>query len=44
VWVPGGVVLALTALLLFWRWLDDMERRAGARERLAAVGASAPQL
>lgn len=43
-WVPGGVVLALTALLLFWRWLDDMERRAGARERLAAVGASAPQL
>lgn len=33
-WVPGGVILALTALLLFWRWLDDMERR-GARESLA---------
>lgn len=34
-WVPGGVILALTALLLFWRWLDDMERRGAVRERLA---------
>ena len=43
-WVPGGVILAFTALLLFWRWLDDMERRATTRERLANIAARAPQL
>ncbi len=36
-WVPGGVVLALSALLLFWRWLDDMERRAASRDAAVYV-------
>ncbi len=31
-WVPGGAVLALSALLLFWRWLDDMEKRSASSE------------
>jgi putative membrane protein len=36
-WVPGGVALAITAMFLLWRWLNDLENRATARERLAIV-------
>jgi len=36
-WIPGGVVFALTALGLLWRWLADIERRVNAREARALV-------
>jgi cytochrome c oxidase assembly factor CtaG/cytochrome c2 len=41
-WVPGGVVLAATALFLVFRWLEESERRVVARERLALLRAPRP--
>src|SRR5581483_413959 len=35
-WVPGGVVLAVTALFLVGRWLAETERRVATRERMLA--------
>jgi putative membrane protein len=43
-WIPGGLILALTALLLLWRWLHHMEQRVAAGERLSPLGASAHRL
>jgi cytochrome c2 len=40
-WIPGGVVLAVTALWLLWHWLDEMEQR-NARQRLRGLASGAP--
>jgi cytochrome c oxidase assembly factor CtaG/cytochrome c551/c552 len=40
-WVGGGVVLAVVALGLVWRWLLQMEERAAARARLASLKSTA---
>ena len=41
-WVPGGVVLAVTALFLVFRWLEESERRVVERERPAILRAPRP--
>jgi cytochrome c oxidase assembly factor CtaG/cytochrome c2 len=27
-WIPGGVVLTITAIALLWRWLNELDRRS----------------
>jgi|SRR5690242_15001491 putative membrane protein len=36
-WIPGGALLAFTAVCLLWYWLHDLERRAVMRERLVLI-------
>jgi putative membrane protein len=47
-WIPGGVIMAITAMVLFALWLKESDRRIFARERLAlarsAAGKVAPPL
>jgi cytochrome c oxidase assembly factor CtaG len=42
-WVPGGFVLAATALLLISHWLREAERRSTVRERVIPVKSQAQQ-
>lgn len=42
-WVPGGFVLAATALLLISHWLREAERRATAREQAMPANSHSPQ-
>ena len=34
-WIPGGVIMASTPIVLFGLWLKESDRRMFARERLA---------
>ena len=42
-WIPGGFVLAATALLLISYWLAETERRITARERLTLPKLNSPK-
>jgi putative membrane protein len=36
-WIPGGALLASTAVCLLWFWLHDIERRIVMREKLTVI-------
>jgi putative membrane protein len=40
-WIPGGVIMAITAMVLFALWLKESDRRVFARERLALARSAA---
>jgi putative membrane protein len=43
-WIPGGVIMAITAMALFAMWLRESDRRVFARERLALAKSEAGKL
>jgi len=43
-WIPGGVIMALTAIALFALWLEESDRRMSARERLALARSAAAKV
>jgi cytochrome c oxidase assembly factor CtaG/cytochrome c2 len=36
-WIPGGALLAFTAVCLLWFWLHDIEQRIVMREKLTVI-------
>src|SRR5204862_4351300 len=42
-WIPGGCILAATALLLISHWLAETERRTMARERATLLKLNASE-
>lgn len=36
-WIPGGALMAFTALCLLWFWLRDIEQRVLMREKLTVI-------
>jgi putative membrane protein len=43
-WIPGGVIMAITAMVLFGMWLKESDRRVFARERLALARSEAGRI